>query len=138
VCVVGSAVTLDNHDVQFSADPQWVEVSSFGYQNSYLSSRLQSGLRAFFSARALPSGTYDVRVYFPVFPGQATATTHVVHHAAGNSTVLVNQSLAPPVDFLSLGLFSLRTGQAHGVEIVSGLAGDVAVDAVRFLCIGSA
>jgi hypothetical protein len=59
-----------------------------------------------------------------------------IHHAGGDTTVLINQRQTPPIDklFVSLGKFRFDAGQAGWVEIANkGTNGYVIVDAIQFL-----
>lgn len=82
------------------------------------------------------SGEYEVRVAYSAHPNRATRVPVTVMHAAGTSTIEVNQRTAAPIEglFESVGRFPFRAGETYHVEISNaGTDGHVMVDAVQWL-----
>jgi hypothetical protein len=92
------------------------------------------------SARFTPTlpaaGKYRVAVAYSVNGNRATNVPVTIHHAGGETKVLVNQKLKPKGDapFHVVGTFEFAAGKAGWVEIANaGTDGHVIVDAVQWL-----
>jgi hypothetical protein len=89
-----------------------------------------------FATRLKKTGTYEVRLAYTPNPNRATNVAVTVHHAAGDTTVKVNQRLPPPIDktFVSLGRFRFDGERDAAVSITNaGADGHVIVDAVQLV-----
>jgi hypothetical protein len=86
---------------------------------------------------ALPAaGKYRVAVAYSVNGNRATNVPVTIHHAGGETKVLVNQKLKPKGDapFHVVGTFEFAAGKEGWVEIANaGTDGHVIVDAVQWL-----
>lgn len=81
-------------------------------------------------------GEYEIRLAFPGSGGRATNVPVQIEHAAGTTTVLVDESRAAPIlDMLKpLGRFPFHKGQEAVVEIVNrDTDGYVIVDALQII-----
>ena len=92
------------------------------------------------SARFTPTlpaaGKYRVAVAYSVNGNRATNVPVTIHHAGGETKVLVNQKLKPKGDapFHVVGTFEFAAGKEGWVEIANaGTDGHVIVDAVQWL-----
>jgi hypothetical protein len=92
------------------------------------------------SARFTPTlpaaGKYRVAVAYSVNGNRATNVPVTIHHAGGETKVLVNQKLKPKGDapFHVVGTFEFAAGKEGWVEIGNaGTDGHVIVDAVQWL-----
>jgi hypothetical protein len=85
-------------------------------------------------AAALEPGRYEVRISYSPNPNRATNVPVTVHHAAGESTIRVNQRRPPALDnaFVSLGTFAFDN-RAVVVIANDDTDGHVIADAVQFL-----
>jgi hypothetical protein len=82
------------------------------------------------------SGRYEVRLAYIPGENRARQTPVTVLHADGETTIRINQRMAPPIDgrFVSLGEFQFERGN-QGYVLVSNLEtdGHVIADAIQFL-----
>ena len=89
---------------------------------------------------ALPAASkYRVAVSYSVNGNRATNVPVTIHHAGGETKVLVNQKLKPKGDgpFHVVGTFEFAAGKDGWVEISNaGTDGHVIVDAVQWLPVG--
>ena len=92
------------------------------------------------SARFTPTlpaaGKYRVAVAYSVNGNRATNVPVTIHHAGGETKVLVNQKLKPKGDapFHVVGTFEFAAGKEGWVEIANaGTDGHVIVDAVQWI-----
>ena len=89
---------------------------------------------------ALPaSGKYRIAVAYSMNGNRATNVPVMIHHAGGETKILVNQKLKPKGDgpFHFVGTFEFAAGKDGWVEISnSGTDGHVIVDAVQWLPVG--
>ena len=85
----------------------------------------------------LPSaGTYRVAIAYSINANRATNVPVTIHHAKGDTHVLVNQKLKPQGDgpFHVVGIFEFAAGQQGWVEIGNaGTDGFVIVDGAQWL-----
>jgi hypothetical protein len=82
------------------------------------------------------SGRYQVRFAYTAAAGRASNVPVTVISSAGETTVKVNERLAPTLDghFVSLGEFDLEVGKDHRVVVRNEATdGVVIVDAVQFI-----
>lgn len=89
-----------------------------------------------FATKLKAAGLYEVRFSYTANSNRATNVAVTVSHAAGESTVKVNEQLIPPIDriFVSLGRFRFDSGREAAVSITnSGADGYVVVDAIQFV-----
>ena len=86
---------------------------------------------------ALPAaGSYRVAISYSINGNRATNVPVAIHHAKGETKVLVNQKLKPNADglFHVVGTFEFAAGKDGWVEIGNaGTDGHVIVDAVQWL-----
>ena len=86
-------------------------------------------------AAALPTpGTYEIRLAYTAYPNRANNVPVEIRHQRGTTTVLVDQTAAPPIDrlFISLGTFSFAEEAVITISNI-GTTGFVIVDAVQLL-----
>ena len=82
----------------------------------------------------LKAGKYEVRMFYASASNRATNVKVIVHHAAGDETITVNQKRPMPGGGLVLGTFTFTDGKQGWVEIRGdGADGVVVVDAVQWL-----
>ncbi|TWU24017.1 Xanthan lyase precursor [Novipirellula galeiformis] len=89
-----------------------------------------------FTATLPKAGEYEVRVAYPANSNRASNVKITVHHAAGSSTVSVNQKETPAIEglFVSLGKFPFDANAKATVRITNdGANGHVVADAVQWL-----
>jgi len=88
-----------------------------------------------FETKLPKSGSYEVRLGYTPNNNRASNVAVEVHHAGGQSKVIVNQKLPPPIDdsFVSLGKYEFDTNKPAVVSISNQDAdGYVVVDAVQW------
>jgi hypothetical protein len=89
-----------------------------------------------FAPEQLPAGRYEVRFAYPPAAKRATNVPVTVFHADGETTVTVNQQLAPDIEgrFVVLGRFRFESNGFANVLIgTEHTRGHVTADAVQFL-----
>ena len=82
------------------------------------------------------SGKYEVRFAYTAGESRATNVPITILHAAGETTILVNERRQPPIDkhFVSLGQFEFEQGnQGYVIVSTSNTDGHVIADAVQFI-----
>lgn len=81
------------------------------------------------------AGNYEVRLYYTANPNRATRVPVIVHHAAGETRVMVNQRKAVKEGYASLGRFDFAAGAARPLVVISNAAADghVIADAVQLV-----
>ncbi len=85
---------------------------------------------------SLPTGRYEVRLAYAQHGNRATNVPVTVEHAAGKTSVFVNQKRTPSVQRLlhPLGVYSFSAGQPAIVTVTNqGTDGYVIADAVQFV-----
>jgi hypothetical protein len=93
-------------------------------------------LSARFEAKLPAAGRYEVRLAYTPNANRATNIPVTIHHAAGDTTVTLNQQSAGPIDRLwaSLGTFDFTANDPATVTISNkDTNGHVILDAVQFL-----
>jgi hypothetical protein len=96
----------------------------------------KGAMTARFSPTLPSAGTYRVAIAYSVNGNRATNVPVTIHHAQGETKVLVNQKLKPMGDapFHIVGTFEFTAGKDGWVEISNaGTDGHVIVDAVQWL-----
>jgi hypothetical protein len=96
----------------------------------------KGAMTARFSPTLPSAGTYRVTIAYSVNGNRATNVPVTIHHAQGETKVLVNQKLKPKGDapFHDVGTFEFTAGKDGWVEISNaGTDGHVIVDAVQWL-----
>jgi hypothetical protein len=96
----------------------------------------KGAMTARFSPTLPSAGTYRVAIAYSVNGNRATNVPVTIHHAQGETKVLVNQKLKPKGDapFHDVGTFEFAAGKDGWVEISNaGTDGHVIVDAVQWL-----
>ncbi len=96
----------------------------------------KGAMTARFSPTLPSAGTYRVAIAYSVNGNRATNVPVTIHHAQGETKVLVNQKLKPKGDapFHIVGTFEFAGGKDGWVEISNaGTDGHVIVDAVQWL-----
>lgn len=91
--------------------------------------------RARFVPELNAAGEYEVGITYNALNNRATNVPVIVHHADGETKVVVNQRRAPSEgnNLHSLGKFKFQAGKSGWVEIRNdGTDGHVIIDAVRF------
>jgi choline dehydrogenase-like flavoprotein len=94
------------------------------------------GARSVRFEAALPkAGRYEVRIAYTANPNRATNVPVTIETAAGETTKLVNQRQAPPIDgaWRSLGTHSFKAGTAVVTVSNRDTDGHVIADAVQLL-----
>ncbi len=92
--------------------------------------------RARFTPALPKSGSYEVLVSYSTNSNRATAVPVTIHHADGETKVMVNQQKKPAgkSNFHPVGTFTFKAGDTSWVEISNaGTKGYVIVDAVQWL-----
>jgi cytochrome c553 len=82
------------------------------------------------------AGTYEVRLAYSAGGNRDAAVPVAVFSADGETTIMVDQRRAPPIDglWISLGMFRFEAnGQGFVMVSNEGTTGHVIVDAVQFL-----
>jgi hypothetical protein len=129
-------IVLDDESLERTGD--WLPSSSVGgfVGGGYWHDAHDGHKTARFATKLKEAGLYEVRFAYTPNPNRATNATVIVHHAAGDTTVKVNQRLVPPINqtFLSLGRFRFEAGREAAVSITnSGADGHVIIDAIQLL-----
>lgn len=86
-------------------------------------------------------GLYEVRIAYSGATSRSTKTPITIAHAGGETTVLLDQRIAPDVHgrFRSLGQFNFKEGEPYALSVSNeGTDGYVVVDAVQWERIESA
>ncbi len=89
-----------------------------------------------FQPELLRAGKYEVRLAYSTGPGRAKNAPVTIFNADGETTVRVDQSVAPPIEgrFVSLGQFRFEQNGAGFVLVgTDGTKGVVTADAVQFV-----
>jgi hypothetical protein len=89
-----------------------------------------------FEAKLPKAGRYEVRLAYSWYPNRATIATVDIHHKKGDTTVMVNQQMKPPIDdlFISLGEFEFSNEKSAAVTVTNRDSnGFVIIDAVQWL-----
>jgi hypothetical protein len=89
-----------------------------------------------FETKLPESGTYEVRLGYTPNNNRASNVSVEVHHAGGQSTVIVNQKHQPPIDdlFVSLGKYEFHADKPSAVVVSNRNAdGYVIIDAVQWV-----
>ena len=84
------------------------------------------------------SGKYEVRFAYTAGETRATNVPITILHAAGETTIHVNERRPPPIDshFISLGQFDFEQGnQGYVIVATSNTDGHVIADAVQFILV---
>jgi hypothetical protein len=120
------------------AAPRYVE--SAGWTLSGLNgwdgrqSRFALSASCSFNQSITTTGVYDIAVWFPTDGQTTTDAQYIVAHAAGQSTVHLNQRDATLANrWTSLGQFTLTAGSVASVGLSNATNGIVRSSAVRFL-----
>ncbi|MEV4110237.1 exo-alpha-sialidase [Nonomuraea sp. NPDC049695] len=137
---VRDEVTVDNGGLGFDVTGTWPSGRSIpGYYGfNYVTHAKGTGANVARWRPALPGDDrYEVLVSWTADPNRATNAKYVVHHAAGTTSVTVNQRNRGVPDprtgeWTSLGTFSFKAGLAGYVELSDAADGYVIADAVRF------
>ena len=82
------------------------------------------------------AGTYRVSIAYTAFANRATNVPVLIHHADGQTRVIVNQKLKPNIDGVlhPLGTYRFESGKTSYVEISNKETdGHVIIDAVQWL-----
>lgn len=110
-----------------------------GYQHD---EQMKNGRRVHFAARLPSTGRYHVRFAYSPSQNRCVRLPIMVHHAAGDTVVTIDQRKRPNVDglFTELGVFEFDAATAAAVSVNSEEAGAgvVIVDAVQFLPVDAA
>lgn len=129
-------IVLDDESLERSGD--WLPSSSVGgfVGACYWHDGNTGEKSARFVTRLKMSGEYEVRLSYTPNPNRATNVKVSIRHADGESPVIVNQRLVPPIDkaFVTLGKFHLVAEKEVVITISNaGADGHVIVDAVQLL-----
>jgi hypothetical protein len=99
----------------------------------------QKGQRAVTFTPAIPQGgRYEVRFAFTAQPNRATNVPITILHADGESTVVENERVAPPLDghLVSLGQFRFeKDGAGYILVSTEGTDGYVIADALQLIAL---
>lgn len=130
-------IVIDDEQAIFEG--QWVHSTSQapyvgnGYRHDDFK---KSGCRVTFSTTLPKTGEYEVRLCHNYHASRCKRLPVVIHHAAGSTTVDVNQEQRPPDGtFAELGRFQFAAGQPAVITIDAEESeeGVVIVDAIQFL-----
>jgi hypothetical protein len=131
-------IVVDDTQAQLSGD--WSSSTSAGkwvgaaYRHD--GNAKDGKMSARFEAKLPAAGRYEVRLAYSANPNRATRVPVVVHHAAGEKQVVVDQRKAPPLDdlFISLGVYDFTADKPAAVVISNRETdGYVIVDAVQWI-----
>jgi hypothetical protein len=117
----------------------WLESTSVGgfVGRSYLHDNNEGkGARAVRFETALPqAGRYEVRISYTANPNRATNVPVTIETAEGETTKLVNQRQAPPIEgfWISLGAYPFKAGKAAVTISNRNTDGHVIADALQLL-----
>jgi len=128
-------VGVDNEQPGASSVGTWTLSSAIaGFMGpNYREKAAGSGSASFTWTSSLPvATTYAVHARWTVAPEHASNAPYTVHHAAGATTVAMNQKVSGG-EWNLLGVFSLAPGQDHRVVLTDAADGVVVADAVKFL-----
>lgn len=129
-------------DAQARRIDAWLESASVGgfVGRSYLHDNNEGkGTRAVRYELTIPrAGQYEARISYTANPNRATNVPVTIETAAGETTKLVNQRQAPPIEdaWISLGKFEFRAGKATITISNRDTDGHVIADAVQLLPTG--
>lgn len=137
---VREEVTVDNGGLGFETVGTWASARGIlGYYGfNYLSHAKGTGANLARFRPAIPgTGQYEVLTSYTADPNRASNAKYVVHHAAGTTTVTVDQRVRGVPDprtgeWVSLGTFSFEAGLDSYVELSDDADGFVIADAVRW------
>ncbi|MFI1714417.1 DNRLRE domain-containing protein [Streptomyces litmocidini] len=134
---VGSAVALvDNSDGQnTSATGTWTKGSLTGQQGyDHQVHAAGAGTDAFTWTLNIPKdGTYTAYVKFPQVAGAATAAKYTVTDSVGAKTDKTLDQKSNTGNWVSLGSYSLKQGNAAKLQLFQNSAGAVVADAVKLV-----
>jgi hypothetical protein len=105
-----------------------------GYQHDFDNGK--GDKTALFQAPAGLVGEYEVRFSFTAGSNRTKKLPVTVTHAGGKTTVIVDQTVTPPIKnrLVSLGRFSFKPNDRAQVLVeTTGTTGHVIIDAVQFL-----
>ena len=105
-----------------------------GYQHDF--DKGKGDKTALFQAPAGLVGEYEVRFSFTAGSNRTKKLPVTVTHAGGKTTVIVDQTVTPPIKnrLVSLGRFSFKPNDRAQVLVeTTGTTGHVIIDAVQFL-----
>ena len=105
-----------------------------GYQHDL--SKGKGDKTALFQTPAGLDGEYEVRFSFTAGSNRTKTLPVTVTHAAGKTTVIVDQTVVPPImnRLISLGRFSFKASDRAQVLVeTTGTTGHAIIDAVQFL-----
>ena len=118
------------------------------FTKSYIDSGYQHDLSqgkgdktALFQTPAGLDGEYEVRFSFASGSNRTKTLPVTVTHAAGKTTVIVDQTVVPPIKnrLISLGRFSFKPSDRTQVLVeTTGTTGHAIIDAVQFLPVAEA
>ncbi|TQK52322.1 RHS repeat-associated protein [Streptomyces sp. SLBN-118] len=134
---VGSAVALvDNSDSQnTSATGTWTKGSVTGQQGyDHQVHAAGTGTDAFTWTLNIPKdGTYTAYVKFPQVTGAATAAKYTVTDSVGATTDKTLDQNANTGNWISLGSYSLKQGNAAKLQLFQNSGGAVVADGVKLV-----
>ena len=110
-----------------------------GYQHDF--DKGKGDKTALFQTPTGLDGEYEVRFSIAAASNRTKALPVTVTHAAGKTTVIVDQTVTPPIKnrLISLGRFSFKANDRAQVLVeTTGTTGHVIIDAVQFLPIAVA
>ena len=110
-----------------------------GYQHDFNNGK--GDKTALFQSPVGLDGEYEVRFSFAAGSNRTKKLPVTVIHAAGKTTVSVDQTATPPIKnrLISLGIFSFKpTDHAQVLVETTGTTGHVIIDAVQFLSVAEA
>ncbi len=126
-------------DEQASKTGDWLRSTSVGpfVGDGYLHDNNQNKgkMRVRFTPKLPQAGKYQVRIVYAPHPNRATNVPIVIHSAAGEKKVALNQRhVLPQGQPVALGVFEFEAGQNGWVEIRNDATdGFVIADAIQFV-----
>ncbi len=126
---------VDNSDPEFSLIGDWGTSSGapsfFGRDFQYHAPG--DGLAAATWPAELPAGagSYEVFIWYPIFPLFAANAPFTINHAGGSNTILVNQGINGG-QWVSLGVYEFANNGSENVTLTDDADTWVAADAVAF------
>ena len=110
-----------------------------GYQHD--SNQGKGDKTALFQTPAGLDGEYEVRFSFTAGSNRTKTLPVTVSHAAGKTTIIIDQTVVPPIKnrLISLGRFSFKASERARVLVeTTATTGHAIIDAVQFLTVAEA
>jgi hypothetical protein len=134
VCKLAPSIVIDNGQPGTSFTGTWgvsSALSPFGANSIYGTGAATDTYR--WTPTIPTTGTYQVYVWWTIYPNRSTSVSYTVRHAGGTFTTTKNQQSGGG-QWQLLGTFQLNAGTGGYVEVSDANGGGtVSADAVRFV-----